>query len=123
MGKGSRLRALRTTITNDSGKLTAPKDDGEMTIKSMGDITRIKAGELPSGTNRAQRRADERADRHEAALERNYPTNFVLWGRRVQQAFQRIRVAKHELGEAESIKKARDIDFRARRATMEVKWH
>lgn len=117
MSKGSRLRGLRATATIVDAKV---KDFEEKSITQMKALTRIKASDTPIGSNRAQRRADERADRHEEALTRNYPTNLVLWGRKVQQAFQRTRVAKREAGEQESIKKARAIDFRARRATMEV---
>jgi len=117
MGKGARLRALRA---NAPAVQLSGKEKVEPTISNMKNLTRIKASEAPEG-NRAQRRAEERAERHEAALEAQYPTNRTIWGRQRRQLFQHLRVAKRILGEATSINKARAADFRARRATMEVR--
>ncbi|HWT39827.1 MAG TPA: hypothetical protein VN081_00945 [Dongiaceae bacterium] len=119
MGKGKRLRALRDATPTFQGDLTntkvAPDEKSISQMKHLG-MTEFTV----AGPNRAQRRRDEKADRHEEALARNWPTNRTIWGRMPRQAFQRERVARRVAGEAESIKKARAIDFRARRATMQV---
>ena len=117
MGKGKRLRALRDSTSYIEESIKPEKRIGQMKDLMHEGMTEFTV----TGPNRAQRRRDERADRHEEALERNYPTNRTIWGRGPRQAFQRARVAKREAGEKESIAKARAVDFRARRATMEAK--
>lgn len=72
---------------------------------------------MPPTMNRAQRRAEDRADAHEEALEKQHLTKETVKEKRVRQAFVRQRVARREAGEAESIAKARAINPNARYAT------
>lgn len=111
MGKGKRLRGLRASaIIMDE----APE---EKTIRSMRDLNTKGYHLSPiGGKSRWQRRKEERmriADR-----------DRVIRGPRITERDSKVtaaRVLRKTLGEAESIKKAREIDPRARRATMEVK--
>lgn len=110
MSKGKRLRGLRanTIIIN------AYKEQTISQMKNLGmkefDVTPI------DGKSRLQRRKEER--------ERIADRNRLVRGPRVTVPDPKIiaaRVLRMIVGEKLSIKKAREIDYRARRATMEVK--
>ena len=108
MGKGKRLRGLRAN--------TIAVEDEYKSINSMRDLGMKQYDIMPiGGKSRHQRRKEER--------ERIANRDRVYHGPRVavkDSGVTAARVLRKNIGEQNSINKARAIDFRARRATMEV---
>lgn len=111
MGKGKRLRGLRanTIIIDASGE--------EKTISQMKDLGMKQFEIMPiGGISRLERRKEARearADRDRVIRRTRFTT--------AEPYIIAARVLRIIIGEGLSIKKAREIDYRARRATMEVR--